>query len=208
MTKANSKRNLASPASDRKTKTRNSVRRTTAHKSGQLKPAIKPAVNSDRGPRRSRAHAAQAKRLSSLQCCERQLVRPSRRWHVQRSGNRIRSAASSPVSCARSSASLLSRQTARMGASTGLRIARRQQRRSAMRQTRPVSKKSNQPDSHWTTRSRICAISISMACDCDGRACSGNSRLLICLAICCLPFSPTGSRPTRWAISIPLLLDC
>ena len=34
-----------------------------------------------------------------------------------------------------------------------------------------------QPDCRWTTRSRICAISISMACGRAGRACSGNSRL-------------------------------
>ena len=60
---------------------------------------------------------------------------------MQRSGNPIRSAASSPVSCARSLALILCRQTARMGASTGLRIARRQRRRSAMRQTRPVAKR-------------------------------------------------------------------
>jgi hypothetical protein len=44
MTKAKSKRKPASPLSDGKTKTRNSVRRTTAHKSGQLKPAIESAT--------------------------------------------------------------------------------------------------------------------------------------------------------------------
>ena len=33
-----------------------------------------------------------------------------------------------------------------------------------------------------------------MACGRAGRACSGNSRLLICPAICCLPLSPTGSQ--------------
>ena len=64
---------------------------------------------------------------------------------MPRSGNPIQSAASSPVSCARSSASLLSRQTARMGASTGLWIARRQQRRSAMQRTRPVAKRATRP---------------------------------------------------------------
>jgi len=52
-------------------------------------------------------------------------------------------------------------------------------------------------------RSRICAISISMACGRAGRVRFGNSRLLICPAICCLPFSPTGCRPTSWAILIP-----
>jgi len=44
MTKAKSKRKPASPLSDGKTKTRNSVRRTTAHKSEQLKPAIESAT--------------------------------------------------------------------------------------------------------------------------------------------------------------------
>ena len=39
-----SKRKPASPVSDSKTKTRKSVRRTTAHKSGQLKPARKSAA--------------------------------------------------------------------------------------------------------------------------------------------------------------------
>ena len=78
-----------------------------------------------------------------------------------------------------------------MGASTGSWIARRQRRRSAMRSRRPVAKKE---DYRWTTRSRTCAISISMACGRAGRACSGNARLRICPATCCLPFSPTGSR--------------
>ena len=206
MTKAKSKRKPASRKNDSKTKTRNSVRRTTARKAGQLKPLQSRRLISSRGPRRSRLHVAKAKRLTSLQCCERQVARPSRRWHVQRTGNPIRSAASSPVSCARSLASLLSRQTARMGASTGLRIARRQRRRSAMRRHDRLRRK--QPDCRWTTRSRICAISISMACGRAGRACSGNSRLLICPAICCLPFSPTGSRPMSWAISIPPPLGC
>ena len=59
-----------------------------------------------------------------------------------------------------------------------------------------------QPGYRWTTRSRICAISISMACGRAGKACFGNSRLLICPAICCLLFSPTGYRPMNWAISI------
>ena len=44
MTKAKSKRKPASPASDSKTKTRKSVRRKTAHKSGQLKPAPESAT--------------------------------------------------------------------------------------------------------------------------------------------------------------------
>src|SRR5262245_20532175 len=65
-----------------------------------------------------------------------------------------------------------------------------------------------QPDCRWTTRPRICAISISMACGRAGRACSGNSHPLICLAICCSPFSSTGSRPTSWAISIPQPIGC
>ena len=141
MTKAKSKRKPASRANDSKTKTRNSVRRTTAHRPYNSNPLQNRRLISSPSPRRSRLHAAKAKRLTSLQCCERQVARPSRRWHVQRNGNPIRSAASSPVSCARSSASRLSRQTARMGASTGLRIARRQRRRRAMRQTRPVAKK-------------------------------------------------------------------
>ena len=44
MAKAKSKRKPASPVSDSKTKTRKSVRRTTAHKSGQLKPARESAT--------------------------------------------------------------------------------------------------------------------------------------------------------------------
>ena len=141
MTKAKSKRKPTSRANESKTKTRNSVKRTTARKSGNSSPLQSQRLISSRGPRRSRLHASKAKRLTSLQCCERQVARPSRRWHVQRSGNPIRSAASSLVSCARSLALLLSRQTPRTGASTGLRIARRQRRRRAMRQTRPVAKK-------------------------------------------------------------------
>ncbi len=39
MTKPNSKRTSATPVGDSKTKSRKSMRRTTAHKSGQLKPA-------------------------------------------------------------------------------------------------------------------------------------------------------------------------
>lgn len=134
MTKAKSKRKPASRENDSKTKTRNSVKRTTSQR----------FING-RGSRRSQLHAAKAKRPTSLQCCERQVARPLRRWHVQRSGNPIRSAASSPVSCARSSASLLSRQTPRTGASTGLRIARRQRRHSAMKRTRSVAQKATRP---------------------------------------------------------------
>ena len=64
---------------------------------------------------------------------------------MRRSGNPIRSAASLLVSCARSSASLLSRQTPLTGAFTGLRIARRQRRRSAMKRTRSVARKATRP---------------------------------------------------------------
>ena len=73
---------------------------------------------------------------------------------------------------------------------------------SAMRANRDRLRK-KQLECRWTMRSRICAISISMACGRAGRACSGNSRLLISPAICCLPFSPTGSRPMSGAISHP-----
>ena len=45
MTKTKSKRKPASPANDSKTKTRNSVTRTTARKAVQLKPVTKPAVH-------------------------------------------------------------------------------------------------------------------------------------------------------------------
>ena len=45
MTKAKSKRKPASRANDSKTKTRNSVRRTTARKAGQLKPVTEPAAH-------------------------------------------------------------------------------------------------------------------------------------------------------------------
>ena len=45
MTKAKSKRKPASRANDSKTKTRNSVRRTTARKAVQLKPVTKPAAH-------------------------------------------------------------------------------------------------------------------------------------------------------------------
>jgi hypothetical protein len=54
MTKAKSKRKPASSASDRKAKTRNSGRRTTAHKAVQLKPVAKPAAHHSPCPRRSR----------------------------------------------------------------------------------------------------------------------------------------------------------
>ncbi len=45
MTKTKSKRKSASRANDSKTKTRNSVRRTTARKAVQLKPVTKPAAH-------------------------------------------------------------------------------------------------------------------------------------------------------------------
>ena len=45
MTKAKSKRKPASRTNDGTTKTRNSVKRTTARKAGQLKPATKPAAH-------------------------------------------------------------------------------------------------------------------------------------------------------------------
>jgi Protein of unknown function (DUF2924) len=145
MPKTKSKRKTASRASDSKTKTRNSVRRTTAREAAPLKPVTKPAAHQQPQSAPQPTVSCQSKRLTSLQCCERQAARPSRRWHVQRSGNPIRSAASSPVSCARSSASRLSRQSARMLASTGLRIAPRQWRRSAMRQSTLVAKKATRP---------------------------------------------------------------
>ena len=135
------KHNPASRTNDSKTKTRNGVKRITARKVGQLKSVTEPAAHQRPRPRRSRLHVAKAKRLTSLQCCERQVARPSRRWRVRRSGNPIRSAVSLLVWCAKSSALLLFRQTVRMGASTGLWTARRQQRRSAMRPTRPVARK-------------------------------------------------------------------
>jgi uncharacterized protein DUF3489 len=45
MTKAKSKRKPASGANDSKTKTRNSVKRATARKAGQLKPVTKPTTH-------------------------------------------------------------------------------------------------------------------------------------------------------------------
>jgi len=45
MAQVKSKRKPASPVSDSKTKTRKSVRRTTAHKAAQLKPVTKPAIH-------------------------------------------------------------------------------------------------------------------------------------------------------------------
>ena len=45
MTKAKSKRKPASRVNDSKTKTRNSVKRTTARKAGQLKSVTKPAAH-------------------------------------------------------------------------------------------------------------------------------------------------------------------
>jgi hypothetical protein len=70
MTKSKSKPKLASRANDRKTKTRNTVTRTTAHKASSSSPIQNGRFISDRDQRRSRLHAAKANRLSSLQCCE------------------------------------------------------------------------------------------------------------------------------------------
>ena len=141
MTKAKSKRKPAAHENGSKTKTRNSRTRMTAHKTGQARSIIKPAIH--RRPRS--ASQPTARRESKKALIIAMLRAPGgvtmRQWHVPRSGNPIRSAASSPVSCARSSASLLSRQTARTGVFTGLWIARRQRRRSAMKRTRPVAKK-------------------------------------------------------------------
>ena len=74
MTKAKSKRKPASPANDSKSKTRNSVKRTAADKTGQLKPVTEPATYQQPRPHRSRLHVTKAKRLTSLQCCERQVA--------------------------------------------------------------------------------------------------------------------------------------
>ena len=75
MTKAKSKRKPAPRTNDSTTKTRNSVKRMTARKIGQLKSVTKPAAHQrPRGPHRSRLHVAKAKRLTSLQCCERQVA--------------------------------------------------------------------------------------------------------------------------------------
>ena len=49
MAQVKSKRKPASPVSDSKTKTRKSVRRTTAHRSGQLKPATESATRQQPG---------------------------------------------------------------------------------------------------------------------------------------------------------------
>ena len=62
MTKAKSKRKPASRVNDSKTKTRNSVRRTTARKAGQLKPVTEPATHRQPRPRRSRAARRESKK--------------------------------------------------------------------------------------------------------------------------------------------------
>ena len=74
MTKPNSKRKPASPVNDSKTKTRKSVRRTTAHKSRTTQARYRAGDSSAAAVRRNRAHVAKAKRLTSLQCCERQVA--------------------------------------------------------------------------------------------------------------------------------------
>ena len=75
MTKAKSKRKPASRANDSKTKTRNSVKRTTARKIWTTQVRYRASGSSAAArPRRSRLHAAKAKRLTSLQCCERQVA--------------------------------------------------------------------------------------------------------------------------------------
>ena len=74
MIKAKSKRKPASPVSDGKTKTRNSVRRTTAHKSGQLKPAIDSATRQRSASQPSARRAS--KKALIIAMFERQLARP------------------------------------------------------------------------------------------------------------------------------------
>ena len=207
MTKAKSKRKPASRANDSKTKTRNSVRRTTARKTGQLKPATEPATH-QQPPVRVAADCTSRKQKGSHHCNV-----ASARWRDHRGdgtcsevatpfgprlSRRCRAQEARPHSCLGRR-----REWARLsdygshGVSGGVERCGKHDRL-----------RRRQPDCRWTTRSRICAISISMACGRAGRACSGNSHLLICPAICCLPFSPTGCRPMSWAISIPPPLGC
>ena len=74
MTKAKSKRKPASRANDSKTKTRNSVKRTSARNGRTTQVRYRASGSSAAASRRSRLHAAKAKRLTSLQCCERQVA--------------------------------------------------------------------------------------------------------------------------------------
>ena len=141
MTKANSKRTAASRANDSKTKTSNSVKRTTARKPAQFKSDAKPAAHQQRrsAPQPTARHESKKAHIIAMLRVPGgvtiEAMARAAKWQP------IRSAAFSPVSCARSLALILCRQTARMGASTGFLIARRQRHRRAMRRTRSLAKR-------------------------------------------------------------------
>ena len=203
MTKAKSKRKPASRANDSKTKARNCARPTTAREAVQLKSVTKPAANQQPQVASQPTARYQSKKAHiigmlrapggvTIEAMARATIGnpfgprlPRRVWQRARPRSRLADA--------------------RMGAST---VLRSQRRGGVERCGKHDRLRGRQPNCRWTTRSRVCAISISMACGRAGRAPSGTSRLLICPAICCLPFLPTGSRPMSWAISIRLQRDC
>ena len=139
MTKAKWKRKPAPRTNDSTTKTRNSVKRMTARKVGQLKSVTEPAAQQRPGAasqpttRRESKKAHVIAMLRALATIE-SMARAAK-WQPHSVRGFLAGVVRKKLGLTLVSAE------ARMGASTGLRIARRQRRRSAMRQTRPVAKK-------------------------------------------------------------------
>ena len=195
MTKAKSKRKLAPRTNDSKTKTHNGVRRTTARKAAQLKSDAKPAAHQQRrsAPQpTARRESKKAHIIAMLQAPSGVTIEAMARaakWqsHSIRgflTGRRAREARAH--SCAPV-------QTARMGASTGLHGSRGVSG-GVVRCGKHDRLQRGQPNCRRTTRSRVCAISISVACGRAGRACSatGASSSVPPSAVCRFSPPPPG----------------
>ena len=207
MTKAKSKRTAASRANDSKITTRNGLKRATARKAAQFKSDAKPAAHQQRRSAPQPTTRRESKKAHIIA-----MLRASGGATIEFDGScdelatpfdprlprRCRAQKAWSNSCLGKC-----RERARLpdhglhGITGGV-----------VRCGKHDRVRRRQPDCRWTTRSRICAVSISMACGRAGKACFGDSHLLICPVICCLSFSPTDCRPMNSVISIPLQLDC
>ena len=143
MTKAKSKRKPASRTNNSKPKTRKSVRRTTARKTGQLEPATESATRQQPRlalPLSARRESKKAHIIAMLRAPDGVTIEAMTRatkWQP----HSVRGFLAGVVRKKLGLNLFLSRRTPQTGASIGLRIAHRQRRHRAMRPTRPVAKK-------------------------------------------------------------------